>query len=115
MLIVFKGYKLTPFKASLAYEPVIVFTTLLNWPINIEDLYVAIHPFGLIYVFPWERNRVKCMSLCLYCGIFAQSKYFGVRETADVSEWLWNNVHFLATAAKQTTERRPGRQILNKQ
>jgi hypothetical protein len=29
MFIVFKGYKLAPFNASLAYELIIVFTTLL--------------------------------------------------------------------------------------
>jgi hypothetical protein len=42
-----------------------------------------------------------------YCGIFAQSKNCGARETAADNEWLWNNIRFQATAAKQTTERRP--------
>jgi hypothetical protein len=45
--------------------------------------------------------------LSKYCGIFAQGKNCGARETGVASEWLWNNICFLAMAGKQTTEQRP--------
>jgi hypothetical protein len=33
-----------------------------------------------------------------YCGIFAQSKNCGARETAVASKRLWNNISFYDTA-----------------
>jgi hypothetical protein len=31
---------------------------------------------------------------CIYCGIFAQSKNCGARETSIANEQLWNNIRF---------------------
>jgi hypothetical protein len=42
-----------------------------------------------------------------WCGIFAWSINCGARETAVGSKQLWNNICFLATATKQTTEQHP--------
>jgi hypothetical protein len=39
--------------------------------------------FYLLYSFEYE-----------YIGIFAQSKNYGARETADANEQLWNNIRF---------------------
>jgi hypothetical protein len=49
--------------------------------------YFVLHEVGLTLVMQ-PKNNIK------YCGIFAQSKNCGARETAVANEWLWNNFRF---------------------
>jgi hypothetical protein len=45
----------------------------------------------------WESTSINSqyVNSFIYCGIFAQSKNCGARETAVASERLWKNVHRL--------------------
>jgi hypothetical protein len=55
----------------------------------------------MIAIFPTQRLLIQ---VCIYfgfklnnweyCGTFAQSKDYGVRETAVVSVRLWKNIRF---------------------